>query len=108
MRKEDKDRQLAQAAKQRPPSEETVEPPPVTTNRPNLSSFHIPRVKLVRGSQQEQDILATQALVQSFTTSDGYQCPRCPYITTNLDEFLEHLEMEINKAVDHISRIGKL
>ena len=107
MKKEDKEKQLAEAATKRAQGVKPPEPPPTATSRPDLTSRQIPRVKLVRGSHQEQDLIATQALIKAWSTPDGYQCPRCPYKTTNLDEFLEHMEAEINKAMEHIERIGK-
>ena len=107
MRKEDKENALAEAATKRAQREKVPEPPPTATIRPNLTSLQVPRVKLVRGSHQEQDVLATQAMLDAWQTSDGYQCPRCPYKTTNTDDFLEHIEGEINKAMELVAGIGK-
>ncbi len=103
MKKENKDNLLAEAAKQRAQAAKAPEQLPPPTRRPDLTSLQVPRVKLVRGSQQEQDILATQAMLDAWQTPDGYQCPRCPYKTTNTDDFLEHLETEINKAMEHVA-----
>ena len=107
MRKEDKEKALAEAASKRAQREKTPALPPTATIRPDLTSQQLPRVKLVRGSHQEQDVLATQAMLDAWQTSDGYQCPRCPFHTTNTDEFLEHIEVEINKAMEHIAGMGK-
>ena len=106
MKKEDKDKQLAEAATKRAEAAKAIEPPPKATSRPDLTSRQLPRVKLVRGSHQEQDIIATQALLQSWSTPDGFQCPRCPYKTANIDEFLEHMEGEINKAMEHLDKMS--
>lgn len=103
MRKEDKEKQLAEAARKRAQAGKPDEQPPVTLRRPDLTSRQVPRVKLVRGSQQEQDRLATQAMLDAWQTPDGWKCPRCPYKTTNVDEFLEHIETEINKAMEHVA-----
>ncbi len=107
MRKEDKEKQLAEAANKRAQAGKAPEPPPTATSRPDLTSLQVPRVRLVRGSQQEQDRLATQAMLDAWQTPDGWKCPRCPYQTTNVDEFLEHIETEINKAMEHIAGMGK-
>jgi len=107
MKKEDKDKVLAEAATKRAKAADAHQPPPPTPNHPDLTSRQVPRVKLVRGSHQEQDKLATQALIQAWATKDGYQCPRCPYKTANIDDFLEHMEAEINKAMERIERMGK-
>jgi hypothetical protein len=107
MRKEDKEKQLSEAAKKRAQGVKPPEPPPTATSRPDLTSRQVPRVKLVRGSHQEQDILATQAMLDAWQTPDGWKCPRCPYKTTNQDDFLEHIETEINKAMEHIAGMGK-
>ncbi len=107
MKKEDKEKALAEAAQKRAQRAKALEPPPTATIRPDLTSRQVPRVRLVRGSHQEQDILATQAMLDAWQTPDGYQCPRCPYKTTNTDDFLEHLETEINKAMELIAGMGK-
>ncbi|MBA7495987.1 hypothetical protein ES702_06583 [subsurface metagenome] len=107
MRKEDKDKALAEAARKRAESVKTPEPPPTPHPANHPPVIQLARVKLVRGSQQEQDRLATQAMLDAWTTKDGYQCPRCPYKTTKTDDFLEHLETEINKAMEHIERMAK-
>jgi len=107
MKKEEKERQLAEAARKRAETAKAPEPPPTTHQASQPPSRQVPRVKLVRGSQQEQDILATQALLQAWATPDGYHCPRCPFQTTNQDDFLEHIETEINKAMELIAGMGK-
>ncbi|MBA7563199.1 hypothetical protein ES708_04852 [subsurface metagenome] len=106
MKKEEKERQLAEAAKRRAETAKVPEPPPKATRRPDLTSLQVPRVRLVRGSQQEQDRLATQAMLDAWQTPDGWKCPRCPYSTTNADDFLEHLETEINQAMTKVAGIG--
>ena len=103
MKKEYKEKQLAEAARKRAHRVKPPEPPPTATRRPDLTSRQVPRVKLVRGSQQEQDRLATQAMLDAWQTPDGWKCPRCPYKTTNADDFLEHIETEINKAMEHVA-----
>jgi len=107
MKQEDKEKALAEAARKRAQAAEARQPPTAPTSRPDLTSLQVPRVKLVRGSQQEQDRLATQAMLDAWQTKDGYQCPRCPYKTTNTDDFLEHIETEINKAMEHVAGMGK-
>jgi hypothetical protein len=42
-------------------------------------------------------------MLDAWQTPDGWKCPRCPYKTTNVDNFLEHMETEINKAMEHIA-----
>lgn len=102
MKKQDKEKALTEAARKKLHSEKVPEPPPTATTPPSLTSRQVPRVHLVRGSQQEQDILATRALTDAHRTPDGYQCPTCPYKTANMDDYFEHLETEINKAMQHI------
>ncbi|GAI94783.1 unnamed protein product [marine sediment metagenome] len=106
MKKEDKDKQLAEAARKRADTHKPLELPPKATSQPDLTSRQLPRVRLVRGSHQEQDILATNALIQAWSTPDGFQCPRCPYKTANIDAFLEHMEGEINKAMEHLDKMS--
>ncbi len=106
MKKEDKEKQLAEAAKKRAEAVKPPEPSPKAAIPSDLTSRQVPRVKLVRGSHQEQDRLATQAMLDAWQTPDGWKCPRCPYKTTNPDDFLEHLEGEINKAMEHIAAMA--
>jgi len=106
VKKEDKEKALGEAAKQRAQEAKPPEHPLHPIRRPDLTSRQIPRVKLVRGSQQEQDRLATQAMLDAWQTPDGYQCPRCPFKTTNTDDFLEHIETEINQAMIKVAAIG--
>lgn len=104
MRKEDKEKQLDEAAKKRAESVKPPEKPPMPPSLSDFTSRQVPRVKLVTGGQQEQDILATQAMLDAWQTPDGWKCPRCPYLTTDRHSFLEHLETEINKAMELMER----
>jgi len=66
---------------------------------------HLPRVTATRGSKSEDDILATQMLLDAYQSKDGWKCPRCPYITTDADDFIFHLADEINKSIASLANL---
>lgn len=67
----------------------------------------IPRVAASRTDKTEGDILATQTLLEAYSTSDGFQCPRCPYKTKDADDFIFHLADEMNKSFSALAQLPK-
>lgn len=59
----------------------------------------LPRVVADRQPKDEADMIATNALIERYTNETGFHCPRCPFTTTDREEAVYHLEMEINKAL---------
>lgn len=91
---------LSAAAKQRPGDKNTKPTP----SPPTI----IPRVALSRTDKTEGDILATQTLLEAYSTSDGFQCPRCPYKTKDADDFISHLADEMNKSFSALAELPKV
>jgi len=71
-----------------------------------LSDFKgkLTRVKVDRQPKDEADIIATNALIQQYTDKDGFHCPRCPFTTSDREEAVNHLAMEINKTLDWLDK----
>ncbi|GAH77338.1 unnamed protein product [marine sediment metagenome] len=63
-----------------------------------------PFVQATKESDDEADALATQALLQLYTGPEGFKCPRCGVVITAPEDAINHLEVEINKA---LARLGK-
>jgi len=62
------------------------------------------RVEVTRDSKDEADIAATKAMLDRYTQPDGFHCPRCGVVITDIEEAVNHLAEEINKALDHLGR----
>ena len=73
---------------------------------PKLTDFKAkpPRVEVTRDSKDEADMAATKGLLELYTQPDGFHCPRCGVVITNVEEAVYHLAEEINKALDHLGR----
>jgi len=76
-------------------------PPPI-----KLTDFkgNPPRVEVDRGCKDEADISATKGLLDLYTQPDGFHCPRCGVIIKDIEEAVNHLAEEINKALAHLKR----
>jgi hypothetical protein len=75
---------------------------------PPLLSDFLPKqtfVTLQRQGGNEADAAATKSLIETFTDKDGFHCPRCKATITNPEEAVEHLAMEINKAMQEMSNL---
>ncbi|MBA7538938.1 hypothetical protein ES705_31216 [subsurface metagenome] len=75
----------------------------------NLADFKgkAPRVEVTREPKDEGDILATKSLIEQYTQDDGFHCPRCGVVIKNPEEAVYHLAEEINKALDHLAKLGQ-
>lgn len=104
MKPEQLDKLRKEAADMRPQSVDAPKPPPATETLATGKSPQQLRVTVDRDSQSEQDALATKALIEAYQTKDGFKCPRCPYITTNPEDFISHIADEINKS---LATLGK-
>ncbi|MBA7677227.1 hypothetical protein ES703_85478 [subsurface metagenome] len=80
-------------------SEESKSPPKLTDFKGKS-----PRVEVTRDSKDEADIAATKGLLELYTQPDGFHCPRCGVVITNVEEAVYDMAEEINKALD---RLGK-
>ena len=79
-------------------------------NRPtSLADFKgkLPFVTVTRQPDDPGDLEATRSLIQLYTHEDGFHCPRCPFITSDPDEAVNHLAEEINKALEGLARRGR-
>ena len=63
-----------------------------------------PRVEVSRDCKDEADIAATKGLLDLYTQPDGFHCPRCGVVITDIEEAVNHLAEEINKALAHLKR----
>ncbi|GAI88197.1 unnamed protein product [marine sediment metagenome] len=73
---------------------------------PKLTDFkgEPPRVEVTRDPKDEADVLATKGLIELYTQPDGFHCPRCGVVIKDIDEIVEHLAEEINKALAHLGK----
>ena len=65
-----------------------------------------PKVEVTREVKDEADRIATQSLLELYTQPDGFHCPRCGIVITNIDESVNHLSEEINKALAHLGGLS--
>jgi len=79
--------------------------PPLATETPATAKpTQQIRVTVGKPNPSAQDALATKGLIEAYQTKDGFKCPRCPYSTTNTDEFIDHIAEEINKSLATLGR----
>ena len=71
-----------------------VSPHPSTT--PQAFAFH---VELAHGEANPQDYNATLALIDHYRDGDNLKCPRCPYTTQSVEDFISHITEEMNTAM---------
>ncbi len=104
MKREQLDKLSKEAANKRAQSLNVPKPPLATETLSKAKSTHQLRVAVSRTGESDQDALATQGLIEAYHTKDGFKCPRCPYSTTNTDDFIQHIAGEINKSLDTLNR----
>jgi len=80
--------------------QERVRPPK------DLSGFKAkpPRVEVTREPTDEADVVVTKAMLDQYTQPDGFHCPRCGVVITDIEEAVNHLAEEINKS---LAQLGK-
>jgi hypothetical protein len=75
-------------------------------SEPSLLPF-LNELKLTHDHKNKQDAEATKALLDFYQQHDGWHCPRCDLITTNPDDFAEHIIHELKKAIADMSTYMK-
>lgn len=67
----------------------------------DLSDFKAkpPRVEVTREPTDEADVVVTKAMLDQWTQPDGFHCPKCGVVITDIEEAVNHLAEEINKAL---------
>ena len=68
----------------------------------------LPKVEVTTEVKDEADKIATQGLLELYTQPDGFHCPRCGVVITNIEESVNHLAEEINKALAHLGGLSNL
>jgi len=63
-----------------------------------------PRIEVRRDCTDEADISATKGLLDLYTQKDGFHCPRCEVVIKDIEEAVNHLAEEMNKALAHLKK----
>jgi len=61
---------------------------------------------LTHDQTNQPDVQATKMLLDAYHQDDGWHCPRCPYITTNADEFAQHLIDEFASGMADLAKMA--
>ena len=108
MKPEQKETLLKQSAKDRLSSTGKGKPPGEITKPTTYPPTFVPGVYVSRVDKTDGDIALTQTLLEMYSTSDGFQCPRCPYKTKDAEDFMVHLADEMNKSFKALSELPKV
>jgi len=69
-----------------------------------MSLFSGAPLKLTHDQTNQPDVQATKMLMDACHQDDGWHCPRCPYVTTNADEFAQHLIDEFAVSMANLAK----
>jgi len=60
---------------------------------------------LTHDQTNQADVQSTKMLLDAYRQDDAWHCPRCPFTTTNADDFAQHLIDEFAAAMATLAQI---
>jgi len=63
-------------------------------------------LRLTHDQTNQPDVQATKMLMDAYHQDDGWHCPRCELVTTNADEFAQHLIDEFAAGMANLAKIA--